>query len=688
MNKEYFWSIAIESGQVQAAIWTLKDKSAQIVTIAPPENWEDPQDLVQAVDGTLSSATQSLDGQEEIEPTQTVFGVAPYWVSEGRIKKEYLEKIKEICDKLSLVAKGFVILPEAISNYIKTEEEVPVNAVIIGIGESVLDISVFRLGNLIGTVNVARSLNLIDDVVEGLVRFETTDPLPSRFIIYNGRMSTLEEAKETLIKADWTDEFKDKVKFLHTPQVEIVSSEKKLTSVCLAGAFEIGQVSSIKLEEPKEEAPQSKIQELGFAVGEDVGQSALSTQEELPAPVKKFSKIKIPKLHLSMPNFVISGGRNPLVFLSVSFFILVLGLIAAWIFLPRADITIYVSPKKLDARTTITIDPSAEKEDFDKKVLPAKLVEVKVEGDKTQNATGTKIVGDSAKGQITLRNGTSADLELPQGTVVTSTGNLKFTLDSEASVSGAVSPASPGTVTVGVTAANIGAEYNIAKDETFKVGNYPKSEVDAVAIADFTGGSSRQIVAVGESDIKSLKNDLTKELLNKADQKMKEGLQDSEILVSESKVATPASEIFDHKVGDEADNLKLNLSLNVSAFVVSKKTINQFALSYLKDQVPGGYVLKEGQIETNFLNSDDSQSNSNTRKFDTIFTVNLLPEIKPDEIAQKIAGKYPKVALSYMTGNIGGFVRAEIHLKPALPGKLGILPKMVKHISITVTAEK
>lgn len=244
-EKEYFWSVAIEDGQIQAGIWTIHEDKAKILSIATPSHWAD-KDLIDAADATLSSATQNLATEEEIEPTKAVFGLPPSWIEEGHIKKEFLEKIKSICDKLSLTPTGFVVLPEAIANFVKSEEGTPASAVIIGVGENLLDISVFRLGNLSGTVNVARSVSIVEDVLEGLARFTDVNPIPSRFLLYNSNKANLEEAKDQLTKEDLVGDFKDKVKLLHTPQVEIIDPERKIIAISLAGASEIGSVTKIE----------------------------------------------------------------------------------------------------------------------------------------------------------------------------------------------------------------------------------------------------------------------------------------------------------------------------------------------------------------------------------------------------------------------------------------------------------
>src|SRR3989337_1685274 len=197
--REYFWAIAIEPGWVQAGVWRVHEDATQIMSFSSPMAWGEPSELVSAVDSVLSSSLQNFP-EDEKEPTNAVFGVVASWVSEGEISEKHIDKIKEICTKLSLTPVGFVVLPEAISHFIKSEEGSPLNACILGLSKEEL----------------------------------------------------LEEVKQSLLKANWDDV--SKVKFLHTPKIETFSPKKKINAVSLAGASELADVTRVfELKEEKDQ---------------------------------------------------------------------------------------------------------------------------------------------------------------------------------------------------------------------------------------------------------------------------------------------------------------------------------------------------------------------------------------------------------------------------------------------------
>lgn len=710
---ELYWSLVIEKGWVQAGIWYIGEEKAEVVSIGPGAAWETDDELVTAADAALSSAVQKLPEDNE-EPTKTVFGVPSSWVAGGEISADFLEKIKKLCTDLSLTPVGFVVLPEAIAHLYKSDEGAPLSAIILGLGKEELEISVFKLGTLVGTSNVARSVSLIEDVVEGLTRFEGATPLPSRFIVYDGKSSELEEAKELLMQASWDDE--DKVKFLHTPNAEILNSDRKVLATSLAGANEIGNVTKISSDSAEEvqnitePTITASPADLGFVINEDVSikdpsvdtspkipvQQTVPIQHNQPGPGNLIGGIKVNEyvektknvFHGFSAKFFSNqaphtGRKSPLILLSIiaTLFIILGGLF--WWFVPKANVTIYASPKKFDQEVDISFSTTGES-DLANGIVPAQIVKSTVSGEKTKATTGKKVIGDKAKGSIQIQNGTAFPINLTAGIFLVSSGNLKFALDNGASVSAALSPTSPGTAAINVTAESIGDAYNLAKDEVFRVGNYPKAEVDGTSSSNFTGGSSQEISAVDKSDQSTLTSQLTEELSAQAKTDLVSGVTDGQMFVDDLASVTTSSEKFDHKIGDEADNLKLSLSLEATGVMADRAKLLEYSNGILKEKIPAGFVLRDSQISFKFTFVDEVEGKVN---YKVTISANFLPQISIDTLIKQIAGKTPDVAERYLSA-IPGFTRASVTLKPSLPGFLGTLPRVRKNISVEIVPEE
>lgn len=709
-SKDYYWALVIEPGWVQAGVWEIEGEKAKIASLSPAAAWEVEEEIVGAADTALSAAIQNLP--EDIkEPSKTVFGVPSSWVSDGQINSEHLEKIKRICSELSLEPTGFVVLPEAIAHLFKSEEGVPLNAVVVGVGDENIEIAVFKLGNLAGNSVVARSVSIADDVNEGLTRFSGAEAIPSRLLLYDGKEGELEEVKQSLLKVSWEDN--EKVKFLHTPKIEIVEPDRKVLATALAGASEIANVSTIEVAIEKEIPPEVenvtepdkeiKAQDLGFVVGEDVAKKAqevpVATAPEYPpeAPPKtpRFGRFLpqsiLAKFTGALSSFLTrpttgGGAQAPskriFTIGAVTLGLLLIVGFFLWWYFPKAAVTIYVAPKRIDEKTSATFDANIQSPDIAKKTLVAKVVTTDTSGDKTKSTSGTKVVGEKAKGTVTLYR-PGPEVTLASGTLIMVSNELKFTLDDSVVVASG-SAITPGKVTANVTAADIGSQYNLASGSVFNVGNYPSGDLQAKNDAAFSGGTSRDISAVSQEDQDTLLEDLTNELLENAKEKLKEEEGDDTVFIPESVVSTVTSKTFSNKVGDEASTLKLSLEMEAKGITVDKESLYELAREALKEKTPSGFALRDEQLTFRFELVEESDG-----VYDMELTVgaNLLPELKLDEIKKNISGRTPTVAENYLR-SIPGFSRAEIKIKPALPGRLKVLPRMGKNIEITISAEK
>jgi hypothetical protein len=363
--------------------------------------------------------------------------------------------------------------------------------------------------------------------------------------------------------------------------------------------------------------------------------------------------------------------------------LLIVASFAAWWYIPKATITLYISPRNLNEKVEITVDPSVTESNTGNKILAGETVKTTVKGEKTAQTTGTKTVGDKAQGEVTLyRVGTK--LSLKSGTILKGPDSLRFVLDSDTDVP-AGTASSPGTVSAKVSAEAIGAEYNLAESSSFTVGNYTTADIEAKNESDFSGGSSKEISAVSSDDQKSLEKDLTAELSDRAKDELNSTLSDEDIFIDDSITTTASSREFTQKVGDEAKSFGLKMTLDATAVTVKKSELLALAQDQVKEKVPNGYVLREDQIDTTFA---FKKKDGNVYKFDVTVSANLLPVIDTDAIAQKVRGKVPTFAQDYLIKEVPGFSRAEITIKPNLPGKLKTLPQVTKHISVEIAAER
>lgn len=215
-------------------------------TISQPVEDIPYENLLSLLDKTISQAEETLP--PKIQTEKTILGVKETWIEDKKIKKEYLSKLKKICDTLSLQPIGFMVVSEAIAHLLKQEEGAPLSAILAEIGQKQVTLSLFRAGKLIES-HYREIDEPIPETVDKLLHHFTVDVLPSRIILFNGRSENLEQE---FITHQWSHG----LPFLHVPQIAILPKEFDGKAMIVGVA-----------------------EQLGFTVSESIGETKVQTLE-------------------------------------------------------------------------------------------------------------------------------------------------------------------------------------------------------------------------------------------------------------------------------------------------------------------------------------------------------------------------------------------------------------------------
>jgi hypothetical protein len=727
-KRRQFFALQIEIGLVKSAIWAIEGDQVKVLAIGSSENWQDGEDLIKSVDTTLSSAVEKLSlGEDIAEPDEIIFGLPPDWVDGEKVKTERIEILREISQKLDLKPVGFVVTVEAIIHHLKNLEGVPPTAILVGLRQDQLVITVTNLGKTIGTQLVEKSDDLGADLLEGLSRFKE-ERFPARILLYNGPVGRrngagdeeeLEEARQELVSYSWQDRT---VHFLHLPKVEILSSDFDIKAVTLAGGYEIGQAREIsgfsselkeegKKEEGKkegqepaevfveEESLQEETENFGFVQEKDIAPPPAAKPSSENHPRVSFlssfdwSRLKLPKIDFSFLSHLGSGlktsRRMPGIFLLVGLAVLILGglLLGLYWYLPRAEIVLSVNPQKLEKEFTFSLDPSLSEEDEENLALPAEEMETVIEGAKTRQTTGTKLVGDPAKGEVVIFNRTSSRKVLSAGTELIGPNDLVFALDDEVSMAsesaGPDYTRVPGKATARVTAVEIGTEGNLASGTEFDVADYAGSDLVARNESAFSGGTSREIQAVSEEDQEKLLAELKEELEGKALDELSPQVLPGKKLLDQSLLVETSQESFNQDIGDESDQLELRLKLKAMALVYDEEKLLKLIEERIKGLIPPGFKYRREESEINYHLDEMEEEKAIIL---ARFSAQLIPEIDLEKISQNLAGKNLYLGKAHLE-NLPHVEAVEIRLFPRLPGRLAAFPRIAKRIEIQLKVD-
>ena len=721
---EYYWALVVSHARVTAAIWRLSGNEASVVAMGDGVGYGSEEQLLEAVDKALGLAGEKFSVGEEKEPSEVILGLPAAWVVEDRIESEKLTLLRRVLKELDLVPVGFVVTGEAVWHYMEMIEGKGGRVILVGVDERRIEVGLILAGKLLGVETVERSGLVPADVIEGLGRFELKENMPARIVVYDGGGS-LAQVRQLLLAYAWQDE--EQVRFLHFPKVEVLAGEAAILGVAMAGSTELGegereQVDKEGKEEKKlvvsgdrkggevveqaEEADGAGMQdevvavdiepgELGFSEtdvaaggGEEVnlglaeggelnreqrGGGEEREEREEREKEKEREKPRVERIF----NW---GGQLKV---AVVIFLVMVGLLVAgvawWWYWPKAVVQVWVEPKVLEETVTVDLSGGGEGE----RVAVAELTE-EMSGDKSMVTTGTKLVGEKARGEVTLYNRVEKSRVVEKGTAMVGPSGLKFTIDEEVKLASASAgddyQVIPGKAVVGATAADIGANYNLAGGSEFNVGVWAKSDLVARSDSAFSGGSSREVQAVSEADRERLKASLKEELAGKVKEKLRAKLSQGESLIEETLEVEEKKVSFSGKAGEEAEELSLNLTVLALGKVVKDDDLRALVEEKVKEKVPEGYQHEGKDLEFSFVRKGDEGV------YEVVAVARLLPKFDEREWAEKIAGKYPEAARQILT-SLPGSRRVGFDIKPNLPGKLGTLPHVAGKIKVVLVRE-
>ncbi|MDO8498856.1 MAG: hypothetical protein Q7S44_03665 [bacterium] len=728
-DTEYFFALNIGPSEVTALVWGIYGDKLDILG-QTTSAYEGTDELIEKAHQVLDRALGAL----EIEPQKILFGVPDSWSLDDNLKEPYLKLLRRMLKEFSLGALAFVTTTNALAFFLQKQEGVPPTAILLGVGDFV-EATLSRGGKVIESRTAKRGEHLFEDIEKLLGQFTEVEVLPSKILVYPTKTGEdLGKLKDEMMTYPWMSH----LSFLHFPKVETLEANIAMEAVVAAGAIEINpqvdlkssfaqpltsmepsrglgvkrlagtegargfvkgdikdqhQEPELNLEEGLEEDPlMGSDPEENFeetAISEDEllsstsGTRSLARQKMEEENFKKIKKL----LHLAIFKNLHLGGLGGKLMLLPGLIIL---LAAAYFFLVKASVIIYVDPRVLEQDMQVVADPNATTVDEDKKVIPASTVDTSVSGSDKGPATGQKQIGDPAKGKVVVYNLTNNPVNLSQGTTLTSS-SLKFTLDSSVQIAsqsssiGAdfVQVTTPGkSSSVGVTASAIGPEGNLPGGTDLSVANYSKSQVVARVEEAFSGGTSKNVAVVTSDDQKKLQAKVVDQLRQQAVTDLQGKLGADKKIISEALAVVDGKYTFSKQVNDQASEFSLSARVHFKGTAYSDADLKAIISKLVNTNTPEGYQLDSSGMETQ---ADVAKVEKDGRLvFGAKFKAKLLPKFNEGELKKKMRGESVIQVAEQLKG-LDSVLGSEIKLVPNLPAPLARLPFLEKNIEITIT---
>jgi ElaB/YqjD/DUF883 family membrane-anchored ribosome-binding protein len=347
-----------------------------------------------------------------------------------------------------------------------------------------------------------------------------------------------------------------------------------------------------------------------------------------------------------------------------------------------AHATVTVTPKSETAAADFELT-AKEQPDAAKHEILGKLIELSRDGKKTVTASGSKETGEKATGSVTINNLFS---NKPQAfgvnTRLQSSSGQVFLLTAQVSVPGATvksGKAVPGSVSASVVAEKFGEEYNVGPTG-FAFIDLPadqQKQITASSDSGMSGGSKKQITVLTNDDLKKAGDAVKGELEPTLTSEIKSKLEsDQELLdgATNTSVTKTASSV---KVGDEAGQVEVTVTVRVQALVNRPEDIKAAAKEELKKSLPANQQLQDEE-EPQVTWTKKAVDFEQKKLIVAVHTEkNAAYLIDPAALQAQLLGKSEDEAQQYVSG-LSEVSSARVHLSPFWRSSLPKSPKKVE----------
>jgi hypothetical protein len=700
--------IVLNETTVQALLLKITMEESRILQKSPVLAYSDPETLLVRTDEAL----QEL-GKESENINEVLFVLEPAWLKDGDVvvgKKPLLQKITT---ELALRPIGFLLQSEAIIQNLLAHNP-HFSAVLLLITSGQIAVTVLTQGKVGAPHFVGRSSDIASDLQEAFARYlheKKQAHLPGKLICASFTLTAEEliAAQQRLLDTSWGE----KAPFVQAPTIDIIKPDLALSILAQqAGNAVMGlQKAEIKSMESRKPTTAHSSQKEAVALGfSAVGHSNLATvddQERAVEVAKDFlpTSFGIPikqtqlagsddeELAVEVPGTASKKSNpgsigklfgttktkhNTKLFIVGGF---IAGLLAVgvgsylWLlFFTRVEARIVPITKTIASDVTLTLDPKLPAPDPENLRIPAAAVTKTIKTQVSGTTSGIKIVGDKAKGEVTIYNKTAAQKTFAAGTVLQS-GELQFVLEKEVTVDAATVQQSSsnsetktfGEAKVAASAYVIGVESNIAEGQELTVANFDKSTYVAKSVGAFTGGSSREIRVVAQLDRDQLLAEAKKNILKDAqDQFTAESGNGTFILPTDEVVIKKAT--YSDELEAAADELVLDAEGTVTALSYKVADLVPLAQAVLGSKVPAGFMLSNDDPEILSAPSKNS-AKQGVVVLEANLSATAVPQLDPSSLTLELAGKSVS-EVPAVFANTGVIKSSSILFNPPLAARL------------------
>jgi len=460
-------------------------------------------------------------------------------------------------------------------------------------------------------------------------------------------------------------------------------------------------VQEVIEEKPKEEDGEEVLHE-------DVVEEGISIDGDLP--IKEETEVKEEKKDLLTKDFSSlekkeKGSQNPpkekvlkdkkklnpklkklLILIGVSALLL-----AGFIFFiyyktaPYVKIKMHIESREAAIEKIFTGDENIKEVNFDDGKIPIKKETVEKERSETVKATGTSYRGEKAKGTIAIHFLDTDDCPekpprtLEAGHIIISSGGKTFKIDSQL----IFKCGEEYSKTVGITAGDIGEEYNLPSGATFTVQGYTGTQLRGQASQVTSGGSKEQYTILSQVDVNNAVEELKKIAIEEGERELKDKSGGSWEIIGDSIKSDIIKDSIktNINVGDEAKETTLNLKTTSSATFFMKDGFDDKIADLLTQEAQEKNLFEtEKDLELTLSEEVEKEitvveNTPESTKIKLVAKSFVKPKIEKVTVIDAIKGKKWEDGMNILKGFVFSEKETEVVFEPpSFPKKLKYFP--------------
>lgn len=645
--------------------------------------WEN---LIYDIDGILFT----IENDYSIRVKKALFFVYSHLVDKetGELKSMYLDALMSVVKENDLDSMGYFELDELLSRSYLHLEQAALNAVFVEVDSAAVSAYVYQAGNRIFADSVAKTQDIVADIEEIFSHVHDIS-LPPRIILYDSSLQ--HTTSDALLVHKWKKDL-----FIHIPKVDIVKDHELLQALDIGmkdrifgetgnvrntpsdtSVFALPQTDTkVETEPHMNETDISKGAEsvMGFMIGADVAPGTDSKETEKAAfqfyPKHEENAHDVDSHQTDMPDHFMpmthvdgqnmSQKKNSIMQNITSFFsgfrmkyihgkgLLISGLLGFTVLLGAGIYAVLFMYHTADV--TLLYDSEA----IEKKIRFSNELQIEESKESfTVSAsvptTGTKDIGEKAKGSVTIYNADTESKKFPKGTTLSTSDGLSFTLTEDITADAAsqtitdegdILTSTSKTQTSAVAVA-IGPKSNIKKDVKLKIGSLSDTVYFARTSNNFTGGTEKKIQTASKEDIALLDKEIEKQIQEKSKTYLKNAT-DRNIIESLTSI-DKTKETYSKEIAEEATSIDADVTADVTFYSYDEAFVKNKIAEEYADSAPNGYVIEPDGVEYTITSAEKDEDSGD---ISIVVEATAYPSLKIDhqKLIQEIKGKSVKSA--------------------------------------------